>query len=43
MKEKLDLVTADFVYVRWLGDRKGIEALTTTWARTTFGERFVRR
>jgi uncharacterized protein YecE (DUF72 family) len=30
----LDLVTSDFVYVRWLGDRKGIEALTTTWDKT---------
>ena len=34
MEEKLDLVTTDFVYVRWLGDRKGIEALTTTWDKT---------
>jgi uncharacterized protein YecE (DUF72 family) len=31
MKEKLDLITADFTYVRWLGDRKGIEAETKTW------------
>ena len=30
----LDLVTSDFVYVRWLGDRKGIEAVTTTWDKT---------
>ena len=29
VKDGLDLVTTDFVYVRWLGDRKGIEALTT--------------
>ena len=34
MEEKLDLVTTDFLYVRWLGDRKGIEALTTTWDKT---------
>jgi len=34
MEEKLDLVTTDFVYVRWLGDRKGIEELTTTWDKT---------
>ena len=34
MEEKLDLVTTDFVYVRWLGDRKGIEALTATWDKT---------
>jgi len=31
VKDRLDLVTADFVYVRWLGDRKGIGALTSTW------------
>jgi uncharacterized protein YecE (DUF72 family) len=31
MEEKLDLFTADFAYVRWLGDRKGIEKLTETW------------
>ncbi len=34
VKDGLDLVTSDFVYVRWLGDRKGIEALTTTWDKT---------
>ncbi len=33
-KDGLDLATTDFVYVRWLGDRKGIEALTTTWDKT---------
>jgi uncharacterized protein YecE (DUF72 family) len=26
-----DLLTTDFAYIRWLGDRKGIEELTTTW------------
>jgi uncharacterized protein YecE (DUF72 family) len=31
LKDGLDLVTTDLVYVRWLGDRRGIEALTTTW------------
>jgi len=30
-KQKLDLLTADFTYIRWLGDRKGIEELTRTW------------
>jgi uncharacterized protein YecE (DUF72 family) len=30
-KDKFDLITADFTYVRWLGDRKGIEEKTTTW------------
>jgi uncharacterized protein YecE (DUF72 family) len=31
---RVDPVTADFVYLRWLGDRYGIERLTTTWDRT---------
>jgi uncharacterized protein YecE (DUF72 family) len=31
MKERFDLITADFAYVRWLGDRKGIEEMTTSW------------
>ncbi len=31
IKEKFDLITADFIYVRLLGDRKAIEALTKTW------------
>jgi len=26
-----DPITSNFVYVRWLGDRKGIENVTTTW------------
>ena len=34
MKSKFDLVTADFAYVRWLGDRKRIEKQTTTWDKT---------
>jgi uncharacterized protein YecE (DUF72 family) len=34
MKEKLDLVTTDFLYVRWLGDRHGIEKITHTWDKT---------
>lgn len=29
-----DPVTADFTYVRWLGDRKGIEERTKTWNKT---------
>jgi uncharacterized protein YecE (DUF72 family) len=33
MKEQFDLVTSDFLYVRWLGDRKGIEK-QTTWEKT---------
>jgi uncharacterized protein YecE (DUF72 family) len=31
MKEKFEMITADFTYVRWLGDRKGIEEQTKTW------------
>ncbi len=34
MKEKFDLITSDFAYVRWLGDRKQIEKQTTTWDKT---------
>lgn len=34
MKKPLDLITTDFAYVRWLGDRKGIEERTTTWDKT---------
>lgn len=30
---KMDVVTADFAYVRWLGDRKGIEEKTVHWDR----------
>jgi len=29
--ERRDPITADFAYVRWLGDRKGIEQQTKTW------------
>jgi uncharacterized protein YecE (DUF72 family) len=32
--EKLDPVTADFAYIRWLGDRKGIEKRTKKWDKT---------
>jgi uncharacterized protein YecE (DUF72 family) len=31
--DKLDPITSDFTYVRWLGDRKGIEERTKTWDR----------
>lgn len=34
LKKPLDLITADFAYVRWLGDRKGIEEKTVTWDKT---------
>ena len=29
--ERFDVVTGPFAYVRLLGDRQGIEAITTTW------------
>jgi len=29
--EKFDPITADFTYLRWLGDRKGIEQQTKVW------------
>jgi uncharacterized protein YecE (DUF72 family) len=38
-KEKVNLVTADFTYVRWLGDRKGIEELTRTWDKIIVNRR----
>jgi uncharacterized protein YecE (DUF72 family) len=31
LKESLDLITSDFAYVRWLGNRKQIETVTTVW------------
>lgn len=31
LKDDLDLITTGFTYVRWLGDRKGIEEKTQTW------------
>jgi uncharacterized protein YecE (DUF72 family) len=33
-RRKVDLLTADFTYIRWLGDRKGIEAITKCWNKT---------
>jgi uncharacterized protein YecE (DUF72 family) len=32
--ETLDPITAGFTYVRWLGDRKDIEARTKVWNKT---------
>ena len=29
-----DAITTDFIYIRWLGDRKGIEEVTKTWDKT---------
>ncbi|HUB58885.1 MAG TPA: DUF72 domain-containing protein [Candidatus Micrarchaeia archaeon] len=34
MTAKFDWITADFTYIRWLGDRKGIEEQTKTWEKT---------
>lgn len=34
-----DFITTDFAYVRWLGDRKGIEAVTKTWNHTVVDRR----
>jgi uncharacterized protein YecE (DUF72 family) len=31
---KADPITTDFTYIRWLGDRKGIEELTKSWDKT---------
>ncbi len=39
MKTNLDLITADFTYVRWLGDRKGIEEQTKSWEKTIIDRR----
>jgi uncharacterized protein YecE (DUF72 family) len=38
-KEQLDLVTADFTFVRLLGDRKGIEEITKTWDKVVVDRR----
>jgi len=34
LSQKFDPITADWTYIRWLGDRKGIERITTTWNKT---------
>jgi len=34
-----DPLTADFAYIRWLGDRKGIELQTKTWDKTIVDRR----
>ncbi|HEV3419600.1 MAG TPA: DUF72 domain-containing protein [Candidatus Acidoferrum sp.] len=34
MKDKFDMITANFAYVRWLGDRHGIEKITQVWDKT---------
>jgi uncharacterized protein YecE (DUF72 family) len=37
--EKFDPITADFTYVRWLGDRKGIEEQTKVWDKVIVDRR----
>ena len=37
LARKLDPLTADFAYIRWLGDRKGIEEATKHWDRLVVG------
>ena len=37
--EKYNPITADFAYIRWLGDRKEIEKLTTIWNQTIVDRR----
>ena len=32
--QRFDPITTDWTYIRWLGDRKGIERITTTWSKT---------
>ncbi|HEY2351656.1 MAG TPA: DUF72 domain-containing protein, partial [Candidatus Acidoferrum sp.] len=34
LAKKFDPITADWTYIRWLGDRKGIEQRTMTWDKT---------
>lgn len=38
-EESFDFITADFVYVRWLGHRKGIEEQTKIWDKTVVDRR----
>ena len=35
----IDPITADFTYVRWLGDRKGIEKVTKVWEKPVVDRR----
>jgi uncharacterized protein YecE (DUF72 family) len=34
LSQKFDPITTDWTYIRWLGDRKGIETITKTWNKT---------
>ncbi len=44
IEKKFDPVTTDFSYIRLIGDRKGIEKITTSWEREVvdMGERIER-
>ncbi|MBZ5526996.1 MAG: DUF72 domain-containing protein [Acidobacteriia bacterium] len=37
--QKIDPITADFTYIRWLGDRQGIEEQTKSWDKTIVDRR----
>jgi uncharacterized protein YecE (DUF72 family) len=37
--QQLDPITANFAYIRWLGDRYGIENITKTWSKTIVDRR----
>jgi uncharacterized protein YecE (DUF72 family) len=39
LSAKQDVVTADFAYIRWLGDRKGIEEMTKHWDKVIIDRR----
>lgn len=34
LSQKFEPITADWTYIRWLGDRQGIENITKTWNKT---------
>jgi uncharacterized protein YecE (DUF72 family) len=37
--QQSDPITANFTYIRWLGDRYGIEKITKTWSKTIVDRR----
>lgn len=37
--QEIDPITADFTYIRWLGDRKGMKDRTQCWDKTIVGRR----
>ena len=39
LESQFDPITADWTYIRWLGDRKGIERTTKIWNRTVVERR----